>query len=325
MIKEITSKTLLRKQKKIDPWFVSKVGMNLYRGCLHDCSYCDGRAEKYRVEGEFGSEVEVKVNALELLNKEMPPQSTLIPKKEGFVLVGGGVGDSYQGVENEYGITRKVLEYLKCIHKPIHMLTKSTLIGRDLDLIGKIHEDAGALVGFSISSTNDELSAIFEPGVPPPTERLKTLKKFKDAGVPGGVFLMPVIPHITDTEEIMEQTLKDIKEAGADYVVFSGMTLKPGRQTEHFHGVLRKYDPKLIKEYERLYPGSKWGTGIPEHYAKIHRTFARLEKRYLIPPRIPRRLFEGLVEEEDMKRIMYSHKKYLSKMFGNNIPKELFG
>ncbi len=62
-IQEIQAKSILRRHKKIDSWFVSRCGMNLYRGCLHDCVYCDGRAEKYRVEGEFGKDVEVKINA----------------------------------------------------------------------------------------------------------------------------------------------------------------------------------------------------------------------------------------------------------------------
>jgi DNA repair photolyase len=73
-VKEIEAKTILRKHKKIDSWFVSRYGMNLYRGCMHNCSYCDGRAEGYYVEGEFGSDVSVKINALEVLRRELDPK-----------------------------------------------------------------------------------------------------------------------------------------------------------------------------------------------------------------------------------------------------------
>ena len=72
-IKEIEAKTILRKYKKIDPWFVSRYGMNLYRGCSHNCVYCDGRAEKYQVEGEFGKNVVVKTNAVDILRLELDP------------------------------------------------------------------------------------------------------------------------------------------------------------------------------------------------------------------------------------------------------------
>ena len=72
-IKEIEAKTILRKYKKIDSWFVSRYGMNLYRGCSHNCVYCDGRAEKYQVEGEFGKNVVVKTNAVDILRLELDP------------------------------------------------------------------------------------------------------------------------------------------------------------------------------------------------------------------------------------------------------------
>ena len=72
-IKEIEAKTILRKYKKIDSWFVSRYGMNLYRGCSHNCVYCDGRAEKYQVEGEFGKNVVVKTNAVDILRRELDP------------------------------------------------------------------------------------------------------------------------------------------------------------------------------------------------------------------------------------------------------------
>ena len=70
--------------------------MNLYQGCTHNCVYCDGRAEGYYVDGEFGSDVAVKINALEVLRRELDPKRKRTPFKRGYVMVGGGVGDSYQ-------------------------------------------------------------------------------------------------------------------------------------------------------------------------------------------------------------------------------------
>ncbi len=127
-VKEIEAKTILRKHKKIDSWFVSRYGMNLYRGCMHNCSYCDGRAEGYYVEGEFGSDVSVKINALEVLRRELDPKRKRTPLKPGYILVGGGVGDSYQPMEEKYEFTRKTLSLLYEKKLPVHVLTKSTLV-----------------------------------------------------------------------------------------------------------------------------------------------------------------------------------------------------
>ena len=111
-IKEIEAKSILRKHKKIDSWFLSRYNMNLYRGCTHNCVYCDGRAEGYYVEGEFGNDVAVKINALEVLRRELDPKRKRTPFKRGYVMVGGGVGDSYQPIEEKYELTRKTLELL---------------------------------------------------------------------------------------------------------------------------------------------------------------------------------------------------------------------
>ena len=94
-IREIEAKSILRKYKKIDSWFISRYGMNLYRGCTHNCIYCDGRAEGYYVDGEFGEDVTVKINAIEILRRELDPKRKRIPFKRSFVMIGGGVGDSY--------------------------------------------------------------------------------------------------------------------------------------------------------------------------------------------------------------------------------------
>ena len=97
-IREIEAKSILRKHKKIDSWFISHYGMNVYRGCSHNCVYCDGRSEGYYVDGEFGEDVTAKVNAIEVLRRELDPKRKRTPFKRSFIMVGGGVGDSYQPI-----------------------------------------------------------------------------------------------------------------------------------------------------------------------------------------------------------------------------------
>jgi DNA repair photolyase len=108
-IREIKAKSILLKHKKIDSWFVSRYGMNLYRGCAHNCMYCDGRSERYQVDGVFGENVVVKTNAVEVLRRELKPIGRRVKLKPSYIMVGGGVGDSYQPAEETYQLTRRTL------------------------------------------------------------------------------------------------------------------------------------------------------------------------------------------------------------------------
>ena len=191
--KEVIAKSILRRYRKIDSWFISRYGMNLYRGCAHNCVYCDGRSENYYVDGKFGEDITVKVNAVEILQHELflKRHNTF---RQGFIMLGGGVGDSYQPVEKRYQLSRKALQLIYKYNFPVHILTKSTLVKRDADIIGKINKQSKAIISFSFSSVDDKISAIFEPGVPSPSERLKTLAFFKKENIACGMFLLPVIP-----------------------------------------------------------------------------------------------------------------------------------
>ncbi len=320
IIKKIQAKSLLRKHKRIDSWFLSCYGMNFYRGCTHNCVYCDGRSEGYYVEGEFGEEVEVKVNAIEILSRELDPKRKRVPMKKCFMMVGGGVGDSYQAVEKKYQLTRQALELMLEFNLPVSMLTKSTLIERDIDIFKEINERNRAIVSFSFSSVDDEISAIFEPGVPSPSKRLKTLAKFKHEGITCGMFLMPVIPFITDTPEQMENSVRKAKEIGVDFIIFSGMTLKEGRQKDYFFNVLKQYYPDLITEYQNIYQPNQWGQASDEYYASIHQTFFPIVKKYKIPIRMPLRLFSDILDENDLVEVLLGHLDYLCKIQGRSSP-----
>jgi len=319
-IREIEAKSILRKYKKVDSWFISRYGMNLYRGCTHNCIYCDGRAEGYYVNGEFGEDVTVKVNAIEILRRELDPKRKRTPFKRTFIMIGGGVGDSYQPVEAKYQLSRKVLELMDEYDFPVHILTKSTLIKRDIDILKKINRKNGAIVSFSFSSVNDEISAIFEPGVPSPSERLKTLTFFKNEGIACGMFLLPVIPFITDTPELMEETIRKASEADLDFIIFGGMTLKEGRQKDYFFKILRNKYPELIVEYENIYQKSKWGEAAGEYYNSINLTFNSIIKKYKIPPRIPLSLYKDILEENDLVVVILEHIDYFLKLQGRTSP-----
>jgi len=320
VIREIEAKSILRKHKKIDSWFVSRYGMNLYRGCVHNCVYCDGRAEGYYVNGEFGTDVSVKVNAVEVLRRELDPRRKRTPLKPGYILLGGGVGDSYQPVEKTYGITRKTLALLSETTFPVHVLTKSTLVRRDMDILRKINETSKAIVSFSFSSTDESISKIFEPGVPSPQDRLETIALFKEKGFACGMFLMPVIPFITDTKEILGRTIQDAKDIGVDFIIFSGMTLKDGKQKHYFLDTLQRYYPHLLPEYQMIYKTNVWGQAIQDYYDSITQTFTVLMNQWKIPKRIPPELYKKFLNENDLVIVILEHLDYLLKLEGKKSP-----
>ena len=127
-------------------------------------------------------------------------------------MCGGGVGDSYQSVEKEYKLSQMALELLYEYNFPVSILTKSTLVKRDIDIIKNINKRNKAIVSFSFSSVDNEISSIFEPGVPSPSERLDAIKFFKNEGIACGMFLLPVIPFITDHPHMIKDSILKAKQ-----------------------------------------------------------------------------------------------------------------
>ena len=321
MIEEVLAKSILRKHKKIDSWFLTHYGINLYRGCSHNCIYCDGRAESYRVDGDFGKDITVKSNAISLLQRELDPRRKRKPMPKSFMLIGGGVCDAYQSVEKKYELARKTLELCVKFKYPAHVLTKSTLVERDLDLLQKINEQNKTIVSFSFSSADDKISSIFEPGVPSPTKRLETIKKMKDAGMTCGMFLMPIIPFITDKPEILAETIKKGKDAGIDFIIFGSMTLKVGRQKDYFMKVLKKYYPNLLPEYEIIYSqNSKWGASDYEYNKSLNQIFDKIATENNIPKRITPYIYKDIISENDLIIVILEQLDYLLKLKNRKSP-----
>jgi DNA repair photolyase len=319
-IREISAKSILRTHKKADSWFVSNYHLNLYRGCEHNCTYCDGRAEKYNASPSFGEEVEVKTNAVEVLARELDPAHKRKQFKRGYVMVGGGVGDSYQPAEAKYGLMAKTLGLLGSLRKPVFVLTKSVLVERDLDLLRTMNRDTGVILGMSFSSVNEKLSALLEPGVPGPRERLRVLKRFHDAGIPCGMYLMPIVPCITDTPAELDRSVKAAKDAGADFVVFGAMTLKPGRQRDYFFDTLSARFPKLRLDYGVLYDDNKWSTPAEDYSDTLHELFLSIASKYRMPVRVPPRFYADFFDINDRVTIILEHIDYYMRMKGGRSP-----
>jgi len=235
-------------------------------------------------------------------------------------MLGGGVGDSYQSVEKKYQLTRRTLHLLYEYKWPVHILTKSTFVERDIDILKKINQQNKAIVSFSFSSVDDEISSVFEPNVPPPSERLGTLAFFRKEGTSCGMFLLPVIPFVTDTPELIEETVREAHEVGVDFIIFGGMTLKEGRQKDYFFNVLKERYPDLVAEYEDIYKGDEWGQATTEYYSSINLMFSQIAKKYRIPKRIPPTLYRDILWENDLVIVILEHIDYLLKLEGKHSP-----
>ena len=223
-------------------------------------------------------------------------------------------------MEEKYELTRKVLELLYRLNRPIHILTKSTLVERDLDIIKGINAQNKAIVSFSFSSADDRISAIFEPGVPSPSRRFETMARIKSEGIACGLFLMPVIPFITDAPRKIEGVIKKAHRVGVDFIIFSALTLKEGRQKEYFHSVLKEHYPNLILEYLNIYPKNKWGGPTKEYSGILEGIFRSTAARYRIPVRIPPSLYKDLLDENDRVVVILEHLDYLLRLRGRPSP-----
>jgi hypothetical protein len=190
----------------------------------------------------------------------------------------------------------------------------------DYELIRQINEKTKALISFSFSSTNDEISGVFEPGLPPPSERLKTISELNKNGLHCGMFLMPIIPFVSDKKNVLEQTFSDAKKAGVKYIVYGGMTLKDGRQKQHFYHMLKQYFPELLIEYQHIYKSDKWGQAIPQYYQSLGPPILRLSKKYEIPLRIPADLFTDIIPENDRIVVILDQINYLLRLRGQQSP-----
>jgi DNA repair photolyase len=319
-ITEIEAKSVLRRHRKIDSWFVSHYGMNLYRGCFHNCIYCDGRAEGYYVSGDFGEDVAVKVNAIDVLRRELDPKRRRKPLSRSYVMRGGGVGDSYQPVEKKYQLTRRSLQLVHEYGFPVHVLTKSTLVTRDVDILEEINRQNRAVVSFSFSSVDDKVSALVEPRVPSPSARLDALRFFKGEGLACGMFLLPVIPGVTDTREFLEDAVMKASAAGVDFIIFGGMTLKEGRQKDYFAGKIKDGYPQLAADYRRIYRVSKWGEPAQEYVNSLNRTFGAIARAYRMPIRMPPALYQDILGANDLVVVILEHIDYLLMMGGERSP-----
>lgn len=277
MIRAIQARTLLARVKGPDDWFGLYYNMNLYRGCQHQCIYCDSRSECYQIE-DFDHEVLVKANAVELLRRE------LASKRVVGVIGTGSMNDPYMPLEAETGLTRRALEAIAEAGFPVHIITKSDLVLRDLDLLERIAR-VYAAVTFTVTTADDDLSRRLEPGAPVSSRRIAALRTLSGRGLLTGVAMMPLLPFIEDHEENVRQIVTLAGEAGAKYVLPAfGMTLRD-RQRAYYYRKLDRFFPGLRERYVRAF-GGQYSAPARDREG-LRRVFDEARQEYDLAPRMP--------------------------------------
>jgi len=243
MIRDITAKTLLSTIKQPDPWFGLKYNLNLYRGCQHQCIYCDSRSECYQIENF--SDILVKSNAIELLETE------LRHKRVKGTIGTGSMNDPYMPIEASRNLTGRALQVIAARSFPVHIITKGTLVLRDLPILLDIQRSSGyAAVSFTITTADDALGKQLEPGAPAVSERFSALQMLAEAGILTGITMMPILPFIEDNQQNIQQIVEKAAACGAKYILAGfGVTLRD-RQREYFYDKLEIKFPGLKEKYQ---------------------------------------------------------------------------
>ncbi|WP_396667394.1 Rv2578c family radical SAM protein [Microbacterium sp. R86528] len=227
--------------------------VNPYRGCSHACSYCFARGTHEYLEldagRDFDSQIIVKVNVADVLRRELN-RSTW--QQEPVML--GTNTDPYQRAEGKYQLMPEIASALTEAGTPFSILTKGTLLRRDLPLLKDAADSVRVSIALSIAVFDDQLQKLIEPGTPSTAARLATVRAAADAGFRVTVFLMPIIPHLTDSIAVIDHALHEIRAAGAVRVVYGALHLRPGAK-QWFMQWLENEHPELVSSYLGLYPG----------------------------------------------------------------------
>ncbi len=206
------TKTIISRNNSPDVGFEASI--NPYRGCEHGCIYCFARPTHeylgFSAGLDFESRIMLKENAPELLEAELSS-----PKWKPQTVVLSGVTDPYQPVERKMQITRRCLQVLAKFRNPVGVITKNRLVTRDIDVLKELAEHNAAGVNISVTSLDVKFQRILEPRTSPPQARLETIAQFREAGIPIGVMVAPVIPGITDHE--VPAILEACGKAGAQF------------------------------------------------------------------------------------------------------------
>ena len=227
--------------------------INAYRGCSMSCSYCFARPTHaylgLNTGTDWDSRIVVKVNAVERVRSEVAS-----PKWSGAHIAMGTNTDPYQKAEGKYHLTRGIVGVLGEARNPFSILTKSTLVLLDLDVLTAAAARTEVRLNLSIGTLDRKVWRLTEPGTPPPDKRIEAVRRINDAGIPCGVLIAPILPGLSDSREQLRAVVDACVGAGAESVSAIPLHLRPGVR-EHYLAWLEVHRPDLLPLYEQRFTG----------------------------------------------------------------------
>jgi DNA repair photolyase len=266
---EYRARKIVNVHKHVDgPWFWGKYTAHPYVGCRSGCAFCYARGGRYigrRDPATFDTQIDVKINAVELLANELPRLARDVIT----------VGDWQQPAENRYRLSRGMLELVREHDFPLFIVERSPLLTRDLDLLAAINTQSWVGAAFSMSGVDPMLKKAFEPRSPGVQRRLRAMAELAGAGILVGATFMPILPLVGDDPAHLEETIRAIKDHGGAFVMAGGLTMD-GVQAERTLAVYRGLGPEWEARLREMYG---WEPGGKPHYGPPRRYNARLGLR----------------------------------------------
>jgi DNA repair photolyase len=259
--KIINCDSVIKKITKKDSLFHGNYCADPYQNCEFGCRYCDSSLEHT---------IYIKANVVDILKKEVEYI------KNSWIII-GSVNDPYQIAEKKYQLTRTILETLKQFDLPCHILTKSPLILRDIDILSQFE----CMITVSISSLENQVVRIFEPNVPSPNDRLQTVQILRNNGINAGVALIPMLPYIVDLE--LESIVKAARNVDAQYLLHKHLELK-GDQEGFYRKLIETHYPHLLPKYDTLYDNDY--NPRKEYIHELNDNLSGYCKKFKIPDKI---------------------------------------
>jgi DNA repair photolyase len=290
--KEKNVKTLLNKSKESRSIFLGDYSLNPYLGCSFDCEYCYINGSKY---ANSTNSFYIKSNASDILKTQLKNKAKA---GERAVLLIGSATDPYIDIEKELFLTRNILNLANRFKFPVHIVTKSNLIVRDIDILKKIEENAilpkdidnlssKVIITFSFSTIDEKISKLFEPNAPTPKQRLEAMKKLKKENFLLGVSLMPVLPFISDTEEVLKEMFHTFKDINVDYIFGGSLSLFGEADNDSktkYYKILKENFPDLVEPTKELFGNKDYP--IVSYQNKVYKRLLDCSKKYSIRNKI---------------------------------------
>jgi DNA repair photolyase len=281
---EYRTKRILNVHKHVDGWFFDKYSAHPYVGCASGCEFCYSRDTKYlrgRDPDEFDRVIRVKANAAERLRRELARRPMDVVT----------CGDWQIPAEQDYRLSRQMLEVVRDLGFPLFIVERSPLLTRDLDLLTEINSKTWVGVCYSISTLDADVKRAFEPKSPAVRLRLEAMADLAQAGILVGTALMPVLPGVADDDVHLEEVIVATKEHGGQFVLSGGLTMS-GPQAERVWRVIDGCFPEARPLYERLYAGGAYAPPRSSS-ADLGRRVRELCERHGLADRMPRWIEPG--------------------------------